>query len=102
MPSLLIVEHQPVADVLFGLDHTIIGFGIDLLMLMAETCIHPVETGVLFVKMLHPTQIGYLHTAILCLPVVVSRRADAALPAGVFNSLPRIDLLQYPNNLALR
>jgi hypothetical protein len=26
---------------------------------------------------------------------------DAVLPAGVFNSLPRIDLLQYPNYLAL-
>ncbi len=67
----------------------------------AEVCIHPLETGVLMLKMLHPTQIGCLPAAVLCLPVVVSRHADAVLPAGVFNSLPRIDLLQYLNNLAL-
>ena len=36
MPSSLIVEHQPVADALFGLGHTIIGFEIDLLMFQAE------------------------------------------------------------------
>ena len=30
MPPVLIVEHQPVADALFGLGHTIIGFEIDL------------------------------------------------------------------------
>ena len=32
MPPGLIVEHQSVADALFGLGHTIIGFEIDLLM----------------------------------------------------------------------
>ena len=52
MPPGLIVEHQSVADALFGLGHTIIGFEIDLLMFQAapealdKHIVHPASLAI--------------------------------------------------------
>ena len=52
MPPVLIVEHQPVADALFGLGRTIIGFEIDLLMFQSapealdKHIVHPASLAI--------------------------------------------------------
>ena len=52
MPSFLIVEHQPVADALFGLGQAIIVFEIDLLMFQAapealdKHIVHPASLAI--------------------------------------------------------
>src|SRR5690606_8194770 len=63
--------------------------------------VHPLELGVLGLELLHASQFGRLHAAVLRLPLVIGRRADPRLPAQVFDRHPGVALLEHGNDLGL-
>src|SRR5690606_8470474 len=64
-------------------------------------CVHPLEPGVLGFQLLDPLQVRRLHAAVLRLPLVVRRRADAGLPADVLDRHTGVGLLEHGDDLGL-
>lgn len=63
--------------------------------------IHPLELGVLGLKFLDPPKLGCFQAAVLALPLVISRHADADLATGVFDWHACIGLLERRDDLCL-
>src|SRR5690606_7059595 len=63
--------------------------------------VHPLELAVLRFQFLDPPQVRRLHAAVLGLPLVVGRHADAGLAADVLDRHPGIGLLEDRDDLGL-
>src|SRR5690606_10054377 len=63
--------------------------------------VHPLEPGVLGFQILDPTQLRGLQAAVLRLPLVVRRHADAGLPADVLDRHSSVGLLEDRDDLGL-
>src|SRR5690606_33339321 len=63
--------------------------------------VHPLEPGVLRFQVLDTPQLGGLQAAVLRLPLVVGRNADAGLPADVLDRHAGVGLLEDRDDLGL-